>query len=336
MSVTLEESLGAWLEDIQRNKVTVQTYERYALTYRRVVKYLGFYRLEEIDTKMLQEYIFDMNDKGYTRSTMLKSLSLLKNYYKYMVSIRALTYNPVLSVEVPGEKYVKKKTKRVRALNMEERQAFFQEAFRISSKGKPIYRYAYLYLFMMCTGLRAGEVVALFKSDVDLDKREVHVNHSITMVNKYSFKDEVLENSAKTKYVMYLHDPKTEQSKRIVPLSDVAYEAACNVLKYACKPGSDLFVTNKKGGVLLTRNLYDNVRTIAEKAGIEPFGLHTFRHTFGSILSEQGVSDREIADLMGHTYITVTQKYIHKTEENLRCAVQKIDVTKDVLDERIN
>lgn len=87
---------------------------------------------------------------------------------------------------------------------------------------------------------------------------------------------------------------------------------------------SFLFVTTKEGGVVNTRSINQNFIAIAKQVGISQFGVHTLRHTFGTNLSDAEVPSREIADLMGHRYTTVTQKYIHKNVEHLRKAITKI------------
>ena len=126
------------------------------------------------------------------------------------------------------------------------------------------------------------------------------------MVSKYAFVDDKLERSTGKKCVCYLHELKTETGKRIVPMNQTAYDAAINILKTCSKKDGTLFVSTKSGEVLHSRSVEKNIKVIAEKAGICHFGVHVLRHTFGSNLSNSGVPDREIADLLRHAYTTVT------------------------------
>jgi len=53
--------------------------------------------------------------------------------------------------------------------------------------------------------------------------------------------------------------------------------------------------------------------------------LHTYRHTFGSSLAIEGVPLRAIQKLMGHKFITTTERYAHVSGENSGMAVERIE-----------
>lgn len=320
-----------WLTDVHRYKVSVTTYARYMSTYEAINNSIGFYEVSEIDNKLLQDYINSIGDAGYSRSTIAKSYSLLKNYFDYLIAIRTIKYNPIYGVTIPSEKVLKHKTKKVKALSEEEKKLFLNQAFILNKNGTPRYRYRHLYVFMLNTGLRIGEVAALMKSDVDLEKRIVYVRHNISTVDKYAFCDKDIEDSTTTKFIKYIHEPKSETSVREIPLNNTAYEAAVNILNECSSADSEFFIVNSKGGLIDQRSIAENIEVIAQRAGIPKFGIHVFRHTFGSDLSNKGVPDREIADLMGHAYTTVTQKYVHKTQKRLKMAVEKLD--EEIIDE---
>jgi site-specific recombinase XerD len=77
------------------------------------------------------------------------------------------------------------------------------------------------------------------------------------------------------------------------------------------------------------------MRRLRVKAGIGPdengemIVMYTNRHTFGTGASANGVVDRKLADLMGHTDTKTTQKYIHLANPELQNAVR--DATKNYL-----
>jgi integrase len=72
-----------------------------------------------------------------------------------------------------------------------------------------------------------------------------------------------------------------------------------------------------------------NVGGSRTKAGIGPdengeqVVLYTARHTFGTGAAAAGVSDRRLADLMGHTDPKMTQKYIHLANPDLQRAARE-------------
>jgi site-specific recombinase XerD len=64
---------------------------------------------------------------------------------------------------------------------------------------------------------------------------------------------------------------------------------------------------------------------IIKKAGLKKVGFHHFRHTFASHLCLQGVDLYTIAQLLGHSNITVTQQYAHLTKDHIKASVEKLN-----------
>ena len=59
------------------------------------------------------------------------------------------------------------------------------------------------------------------------------------------------------------------------------------------------------------------------RAGIQGVTWHTLRHTFGSRAVMAGVDIRSVQELMGHSTITMTMRYMHLSPNHLRTAVNK-------------
>ena len=61
-------------------------------------------------------------------------------------------------------------------------------------------------------------------------------------------------------------------------------------------------------------------------AGIVPgFRLYDFRHTFGSRSAMAGVDLATLKELMGHSSITTTLRYVHPTPEHKRKAMELLE-----------
>ena len=57
----------------------------------------------------------------------------------------------------------------------------------------------------------------------------------------------------------------------------------------------------------------------------QEFVLHSLRHTYGTRLGEAGADAFTIMRLMGHSSVTVSQRYVHPTPEALERAVERLE-----------
>jgi site-specific recombinase XerD len=77
----------------------------------------------------------------------------------------------------------------------------------------------------------------------------------------------------------------------------------------------------------VTRNLLRVVEVAAETAGVEGVGVHTLRHSVAVGWLEAGVHIKAVADLLGHSSISITGDiYGHTTDTAARCADQSLSV----------
>ena len=76
--------------------------------------------------------------------------------------------------------------------------------------------------------------------------------------------------------------------------------------------------------------LNENFHHILERAGImgdgRSYGVHTLRHTFASMLFQNGCSVKVVSELLGHSDTGITQNtYIHLINEQKVAAIGAID-----------
>jgi hypothetical protein len=55
------------------------------------------------------------------------------------------------------------------------------------------------------------------------------------------------------------------------------------------------------------------------------FVLHSLRHTYGTRLGQGGADAFSIMRLMGHSSVTISQRYVHPTPEALERAVERLE-----------
>ena len=122
---------------------------------------------------------------------------------------------------------------------------------------------------------------------------------------------------------LFVPSGKTRFRRRNVPLT----EAAMEVLKrrLAAAKGPYLFAHRKDPNKPLT-TLRRAHQTALRKANVHPpFRLYDLRHTFGSRSAMAGVDLPTLKELMGHSNISTTMRYIHPTPEHKREAVRKLE-----------
>jgi site-specific recombinase XerD len=99
--------------------------------------------------------------------------------------------------------------------------------------------------------------------------------------------------------------------------------ASSSISALSCLTRSgETFLVESLGAAVDPRNLLRVVETAAEKAGADGVGVHTLRHSIAVGWLESGVHIKAVADLLGHSSISVTGDiYGHTTDTAARGAV---------------
>ena len=209
-----------------------------------------------------------------------------------------------------------KRKKKKEVLNKSDRDKLM-ESFKSNSK-------LFIYIFALFTGLRQGEIFALTHADVDLDGKIVDVYKSLNRT-KVDGKVKVVINS-----------PKTKESNRIVPLPDNLIEPmrehmTREKLKHL-KIGlpfskKNLLFTSHTCTALRSDRITSRWRDYQLSVDIEDTDFHALRHTFCTLLAEEGVPIKTASVLMGHTDINTTAKiYTHVDQEQKQKAIEKLNL----------
>ena len=135
-------------------------------------------------------------------------------------------------------------------------------------------------------GLRAGELCGLRIGDVDFSARVLRAFGKGEKERAIPFLGEVSE-----KVALYLQKGR--------PL----------LLKV---PGDFLFLT-RSGNPMKREDIWRTLRKRGAKAGIPAARLHphVLRHSFATHLLRRGMDQRSLQELLGHSSIATTEKYLH-------------------------
>ena len=108
-----------------------------------------------------------------------------------------------------------------------------------------------------------------------------------------------------------------------MPLTDATFDILKRRLKKA--KGPYLFPHRQDPNKPLTTVHKAHLDALKE-ANIRPrFRLYDLRHTFGSRSAMAGVDLATLKELMGHSQISMTLRYVHPTPEHKQEAVKKLE-----------
>ncbi len=259
-------------------------------------------------------------EKGLSYSTIKKVYNALNNFFKYLLIRDIVTKSPMLGVVLPAISKFSKSSRHPKCLTADEIERFKRQALRKTNNGKYMYRYGFIYVFMLYTGLRCGEMLGLQWKHIDFEKKVLYVRQSLITIKN--------DSNNGTRYITKLQDTtKTLSGERTVPLCQTAIDAIKAHMDLFYNGDKESFVvTSAKGNLLRTRHFERSANCIFKAAGIHAGGVHILRHTFASMLFDKSVDIKYISRLLGHSDVSTTYNtYIHLTSENISNEVNKLD-----------
>ena len=312
-----------WLYTFKLHSVEDSSFDKYESAYLTHIKpAFGKMQLASIHSEQLQKLLVE---KSQTLSlTVVKIIYIiLSEIFSYAHSEGDLSRNPMHNVKMP-KKATFKPEREIVALESDEVRAVERIAEMKSKNGRPCIMQAHALVFLVHTGLRCGEFLALKWSDIDFESRIVTVNKNLSMVYDRD-KDGVRIKHKKAR----IKCTKTASGNRIVPLNTKAI-AALNSLKAVYREMdivSDSVAVTRKGTTLSSDQLRRVLRRVLAYAGIDkPFTLHQLRHTFATQALNAGIPITVVSKWLGHANISVTYNtYIHVLESAEAAAVELLE-----------
>lgn len=163
--------------------------------------------------------------------------------------------------------------------------------------------------FLLGTGLRIGEALALHWSDLDLDSGTLHVRRTVFRLGGQG---------------LVAKAPKTDTGARILHLPSHLVTLLGN---RRAASTSDVVFPDAKGGYRDRNNVEREYRTVRAGTEFEWVVPHTYRKTVATRLDEAGLSARVIADQLGHSRISMTQDVYLGRRAVDRSAVAALETT---------
>ena len=282
---TVMEFIEMWLDTFKKNSVKTATLTRLQTSKNTLANYeIASKKIGELNFFDIQRYVNQLVEDGYSLSNIKKQLRIVTSPLKLAAAMKIIPADPSIGVRLPNETKVKKQTKEVIAYTNDEQEKLFK---RVAVS--PLNVGCMGILFMIETGLRSGELLALKWKDVELDRSRMHVH--ATILNPMSNANAVYQDS-----------PKTKSSKRIVPLTPKAKA----ILKRLMEERTTEWVFESKGQRYSYKQLMYQTKKLCREAGVPYYGEHVFRHTFATNCYYKGIDVKILSRLMGHSSVSVT------------------------------
>ena len=248
-----------------------------------VLPHMGGYKLREITPEVVANYRADLAEAGVPPGTVRKAMFLLQSVMGLAVIRGAVPHNPVKAIRKPRQP-----SRAVRPLAPKTVEAV-RAQLRI--------RDATLVSAMAYAGLRPGEALALRWSDVR--KRTILVERSVSYGREKT--------------------TKTNATRSVRLLAALAHDLVEWRLARG-RPGDDALLFSRRDGRPWTNDDYRNWRKrifvpAARAVGLSDPRPYDLRHSFVSLLINEGVSIVEVARQAGHGPEECLRTYAHTFEE---------------------
>jgi integrase len=306
-SQRLADYLEMWLREVVQPQLRPKTHRTYADQVRlHINPALEHLRLDKLRPQDVQLLLNRLRASGLSPATVNQTRRVLRRALEQARQWRLIRENPVDLTAPP-----KAAAPEWRILTPEQARTLLSEtaANRLSA----------LYTLSLTLGLRQGEALALRWRDIDLEAQTLTVQHQLQRVEGQ----------------LRLVEPKSKRSMRTIALPDVAVrglrEHHTRQLEERLRAGlawqeADLVFCTSIGTPIIARNLLRSFKRHLEEAGLPDVRWHDLRHTAASVLAAQGVHQRTVMEILGHSTTAMTMEiYTHVLPEWQRDAVAKMD-----------
>jgi len=306
-----------WLAVYIKQLKKIGTYNHYRIVYEQHIKpVIGHRKLSSLQTHDLQTVIAKMNEKGLATMTMKHAKKVLNGALSRAVKEKLIPFNPANDpnnkIDIPIKQAKPRKT-----LTIEEIMKLL--------KAMAHSRWIWSLKFLLVTGLRRGELLALKQSDIDFSNKCITIDES---------------NSSEG-----IGDTKSARI-HYVPLSDKAIEYLSGQKEMLQKENNSIlfnedlkktgFIFPGKYGVPIRGDSYYTMLSrFAKKAAIKA-SPHCMRHTFVWI-NRNSMTLRELQEALGHEESTSTLDiYGDIINDSMKETAGKIDNAFDRIEQEMD
>lgn len=251
---------------------TIETKRHMIRTH--LLPYFGERRLNEISASDIIRWQNQIAEKNYTKTYERNLQNQLTAVFTHASFIYNLPVNPCKKVKKMG----KPDANRLDFWTKDEYLKFIRQLGGGS-------KYYVIFETLFWTGMREGELLALTKGDIDIERNVIRINKTYYRRNK----------------VDYITPPKTEQSIRTIDIPQFLVNDLKEYMEkiYGLEDDERLFP-------MVAEAIQHKLKYEIEKGGLKKIRVHDIRHSHVAYLIHQGVQPLIIKERLGHKDIKIT------------------------------
>lgn len=272
-------------------KYSDYTEKNYELDLFKYFEYLDKNNLNYLTVKYkdVSNFTLFLAKQNYKSTTINRIDSSIRSFYNYLELEEKINGNPfkaASNLKVP--KRLPNYFKYDEYLTM----------ISVIDKDDYEYRNRLILEMLFATGLRVSELSNIKIKDIDFSEREI----------------KIMGKGSKERFVFY--------NKECANVLD-SYLKECRSKLLNGKDSEYLFI-NHLGDKLTDRGIRLIIDKIVKKSCIKSkVSPHTFRHTFATMLLNEGCNIKSVQELLGHSSLGTTGIYTHLTNDEVRLAYMK-------------
>lgn len=302
-----KEWLEEWLDNYIKPTAKERTYTRYyEIVHQHISPHLGEYELNDLTPIVIQKFVTHLSQCGNLKTGAGLSPNSVNSIITVIQGSLETANRIGLSDEYTADKIKRPKIteKQVSCFTPAE-QKQIEQAVMNDKKIK-------MFGILLClySGLRVGEILALEWTDIDFVKSELTVNKTC-----HDGKDK------DGKFCRVTDTPKTESSRRVIPIS----KQLLPHLREVKKKSSSKYVVSNGEKIISVRSYQKTFTSLLKRLGIQHKGFHSLRHTFATRALECGMDIKTLSEILGHKNPTITlNRYVHSLMEHKKEMMNKL------------
>ena len=267
---------------------TIRTYTSDLRSLGEYLDFSGINPTHEFAREDLSSYLSWLIDIGYSRSSVVRKLSVLRSFFGWMLDEGLVQQDPIPRMSPMRRDFILPNF-----LSVEEVGTLISVASDNEKHAGISVRDTAILELIYGAGLRVGETFGLDVDDVDMEQMQV----------------KVLGKGSRERIALFGKSAKT------------ALHSYINTVRHEfCSDEDTRALFLSRNGVRLSiRSIQDRIRKYARLSGLgSRVHTHTLRHSFATHMIDGGADLRVVQDLLGHSSPTTTQIYTHVTLREAR------------------